>query len=56
MDCVQNIRNNIISYDLTKYWTDAPIAMLQAARIRTNIKNIHKRGMLKVGTKIEVFK
>jgi len=46
MDRIQNIRNNIKSFDSTKYWTDAPIALLQAGGIRTNMNNINKRGKL----------
>jgi len=44
MDHVQNIRNNIKSFDLNNYWTDAPIALLQAGGIRTNMNSINKRG------------
>ncbi|XP_026815926.1 protein 5NUC-like [Rhopalosiphum maidis] len=44
-----NIRNNIKSFDLDKYWTDAPIALLQAGGIRTNMNNINKRGNVTFG-------
>jgi len=46
MDLSQNIRNNIKTYGMTKYWTDAPIALLQAGGIRTNMNNINKIGKL----------
>lgn len=51
MDHVQNIRNNIKSFDLNNYWTDAPIALLQAGGIRTNMNSINKRGKLHIETK-----
>lgn len=44
-----NIRNNIKSFDLTKYWTDAPIALIQAGGIRTNINNIKRTGNITYG-------
>ncbi|XP_015368350.1 PREDICTED: protein 5NUC-like [Diuraphis noxia] len=44
-----NIRNNIKSFDSTKSWTDAPIALLQAGGIRTNMNNINKRGNITFG-------
>uniref|UniRef100_A0A2H8THB7 5'-nucleotidase n=1 Tax=Melanaphis sacchari TaxID=742174 RepID=A0A2H8THB7_9HEMI len=44
-----NIRNNIKSFDLAKYWTDAPIALMQAGGIRTNINNINRRGNITFG-------
>ncbi|KAL4132774.1 hypothetical protein QTP88_009874 [Uroleucon formosanum] len=44
-----NIRNNIKSFDLTKYWTDAPISLMQAGGIRTNINNINRRGNITFG-------
>ncbi|XP_025203214.1 protein 5NUC-like [Melanaphis sacchari] len=44
-----NIRNNIKSFDLNKYWTDAPIALLQAGGIRTNMNNLNKRGNITFG-------
>ncbi|CAI6360022.1 unnamed protein product [Macrosiphum euphorbiae] len=44
-----NIRNNIKSYGLTKYWTDAPIALLQAGGIRTNMNNVNKIGNITFG-------
>lgn len=51
-DHVQNIRKNIKSFDLAKYWTDAPISMMQAGGIRRNINNINSRGKLyNLGTK-----
>ncbi|KAL4105256.1 hypothetical protein QTP88_020513 [Uroleucon formosanum] len=44
-----NIRNNINLFDFTKYWTDAPIALLQAGGIRTNMNNINKGGNITFG-------
>ncbi|XP_027848967.2 protein 5NUC-like [Aphis gossypii] len=44
-----NIRNNIKSFDLNNYWTDAPIALLQAGGIRTNMNSMNKRGNITFG-------
>ncbi|KAE9545071.1 hypothetical protein AGLY_000614 [Aphis glycines] len=44
-----NVRKNIKSFDLAKYWTDAPISMMQAGGIRRNINNISRRGNITFG-------
>lgn len=44
-----NIRKNINSFDLAKYWTDAPISLIQAGGIRTNINNLSRRGNITFG-------
>ncbi|CAI6346000.1 unnamed protein product [Macrosiphum euphorbiae] len=44
-----NIRKNIKSFDLTKYWTDAPISLIQAGGIRTNINNLNRGGNITFG-------
>lgn len=44
-----NIRNNIKSFDLAKHWTDAPISLIQAGGIRTDINNLNRRGNITYG-------
>ncbi|XP_026814840.1 protein 5NUC-like [Rhopalosiphum maidis] len=44
-----NIRNNIKSFDLSKYWTDAPISIIQGGGIRTNINIVNRRGNITFG-------
>ncbi|CAH1711678.1 protein 5NUC-like isoform X2 [Aphis gossypii] len=44
-----NVRKNIKSFDLAKYWTDAPISIMQAGGIRRNINNINRRGNITFG-------
>lgn len=44
-----NVRKNIKSFDLDKYWTDAPISMMQAGGIRKNINSINRRGNITFG-------
>ncbi|XP_008185372.1 protein 5NUC [Acyrthosiphon pisum] len=44
-----NIRKNIKSFDLSKYWTNAPISLIQAGGIRTNINNLSRRGNITLG-------